>query len=150
MKLGHFLKYIRNTWEILKRGAVKGWRRSVGPILWKKEILRRVAEDILHRTCFLKYVLKGKIYGRTEVTGRGGRRRNKLQGDLKEIRGLWGLKEETLDCFPLWRRLLTCRKTDYGKNEQISVVKWCVNSTETKLQDFVLLILVDERSILKK
>jgi hypothetical protein len=38
---------------------------------------------ILHKTCFLKYVLKGKIYGRTEVTGRGGRRRNKLQDELK-------------------------------------------------------------------
>ena len=93
----------------------------------KKEILRTVKEErnilyktlqwkancnghILHRTCILKYVLKAKIYGRTGVTRRGGRRRNKLQDDLKEIRGLWGLKEETLAGSP--RR--TCFGSGYG------------------------------------
>ena len=32
LKLGHFGKYIRNTWEVLKCEAVEGWR-SVGPIV---------------------------------------------------------------------------------------------------------------------
>jgi len=85
--------------------------------LVKNEILRRVKEErnnpytmlqrkanwnghILHRICFLKYVLKGMVYGRTEVTGRGGRRRNKQQDEIKETRGCWELKEGTLDGTP--------------------------------------------------
>jgi hypothetical protein len=27
LKLGHFGKYIRNTWKVLKVGAGEGWRR---------------------------------------------------------------------------------------------------------------------------
>jgi hypothetical protein len=34
MKLGHFGKWIRNNWGVLKCGAGEGWRRSVGPIVW--------------------------------------------------------------------------------------------------------------------
>jgi hypothetical protein len=30
LKLGHFVKYITNIWEVLKRG-VQGWGRSVAP-----------------------------------------------------------------------------------------------------------------------
>jgi hypothetical protein len=33
LKLGHFRKRIRNTWNILKYGAREGWRKSVGPIV---------------------------------------------------------------------------------------------------------------------
>jgi hypothetical protein len=33
LKLGHFGKYIRNIWEVLKCGARGGWRISVGPIV---------------------------------------------------------------------------------------------------------------------
>ena len=44
------------------------------------------------------------------MTGRGGRRRNKLQDDLKEIRGLWGLKEEILDV----SSQRTCFESCYG------------------------------------
>jgi hypothetical protein len=33
LKLGHFGKYIRNTWEVLKYDAGEGWRRSVGPMM---------------------------------------------------------------------------------------------------------------------
>ena len=79
-------------------------RKRMEKISWtdlvKNEILRRVKEErntlyttlerkanwkghILHRTCYIKYVLKGMLYGRTEVTGRGGRRHNKLQDELK-------------------------------------------------------------------
>jgi hypothetical protein len=50
------------------------------------------------------------------VTGRGGRRREQLLDDVKETRGCWKLKEETLDC-NVWRngvrkRLGTCRKAN--------------------------------------
>jgi hypothetical protein len=31
LKLGHYVEYIINTWEVLKCGAGEGWR-SVGPI----------------------------------------------------------------------------------------------------------------------
>jgi hypothetical protein len=30
LKLGRFEQQIRNTWKVLKFGAGKGWRRSVG------------------------------------------------------------------------------------------------------------------------
>jgi hypothetical protein len=57
---------------------------------------------ILRRNCFLKHAIEGKKEGRTEVTGRRGRRRKKLLDDLKEKTGYWKLKEEALD-LSLWR-----------------------------------------------
>jgi hypothetical protein len=36
------------------------------------------------------------------MTGKRGRRRKQLLGDLKETRGYWKVKEEELD-FTLWR-----------------------------------------------
>jgi hypothetical protein len=45
----------------------------------------------LRRNCLLKLVIEGKIEGRTEVTGKGGRR-HQLLDDLKEKRGYWKLK----------------------------------------------------------
>jgi hypothetical protein len=47
-------------------------------------------------------VIEGKIEGRTEMTGRRGRRRKQLLDDLKEKRIYWKLKEEALDR-TLWR-----------------------------------------------
>jgi hypothetical protein len=38
---------------------------------------------ILRRNCLLKHVIEGKIDGRINVTGRGGRRRKQLLDDLK-------------------------------------------------------------------
>ena len=46
--------------------------------------------------CLLKHVIEGTIKGRVEVTGRRGRRRKQLMDDLKEKRGSWKFKEETL------------------------------------------------------
>ena len=40
LKLGHFCKWMTNTWKILECGVGEGWRKSVGPIV-----------------CELKYVL---------------------------------------------------------------------------------------------
>jgi hypothetical protein len=57
---------------------------------------------ILRRNCLLQRVINGKIKGGIEVTGRRGRRRRKLLGDLKERRGYSHLKEEALDC-TTWR-----------------------------------------------
>jgi hypothetical protein len=67
--------------------------------------------------------MEGKLEGRIEVTGRRGRRRKQLLDDLNEKRRYWKLKEEALDRtlwrseISLWKRLRTCRKTDYRMNE---------------------------------
>ena len=85
----------------------------------KKEILLRVKEQrnilheiskrkanwighILRRNCLLQQVIEGKIQGGIEVTGRRGRRRRKLLGELEERRGYSHLKEEALDR-TVWR-----------------------------------------------
>jgi hypothetical protein len=54
---------------------------------------------ILRRNCVLRQVIKGKIKGGIEVTGR---RHRKLLDDLKERRGYSHLKEEALDR-TMWR-----------------------------------------------
>ena len=58
---------------------------------------------ILRRNCLLQRVIEGKIKGGSiEVTGRRGRKRRKLLGDLKERRGYSHLNEEALDR-TMWR-----------------------------------------------
>jgi hypothetical protein len=57
---------------------------------------------ILRINCLLRQVIEGKIRGKIGVTGRQGRRRRKLQDDLKEMRGYLYLKEEALDR-SMWR-----------------------------------------------
>jgi hypothetical protein len=69
------------------------------------EIRKRKANWIGHilcRNCLLQRVIKGKIQGVIEVTGRQERRRRKLLDDLKEKRGYSHLKEEALDR-TVWR-----------------------------------------------
>jgi hypothetical protein len=63
--------------------------------------------SILHRNCFLKQVIEGKIKGGIEITGRPGRKRRKLINDLKERRRYSDLKEEALD--------RTMCRTGFGK-----------------------------------
>jgi hypothetical protein len=80
-----------------------------------QEISKRKANwigHILRRSCVVRQVIEEKINGGIEVTGRRGRRRRKLLDDLKERRGYSYLKEETLDR-TMWKRLWTCRETDY-------------------------------------
>jgi hypothetical protein len=55
-------------------------------------------------------VIKGKLEGRIEMTGRRARRRKQLLDDLKEKRRYWKLKQEALDR-TLWR---TRFGRDYG------------------------------------
>ena len=69
------------------------------------EIRKRKANWIGHilcTNCLLQQVIEGKIKGGIEVTGRRGRRRRKLLGDLKERRGYSHLKEQALDR-TMWR-----------------------------------------------
>jgi len=57
---------------------------------------------ILRRNCLLQWVIEGKIKGGIEVTGRRGRRRNKVLDNLKDRRGYSHLNEEALDR-TMWR-----------------------------------------------
>ena len=57
---------------------------------------------ILRRNCPLKHIIDGKEEGRIDVTGRRGRRRKQVPDSLKEVRGYWNFKEETLGR-ALWR-----------------------------------------------
>jgi hypothetical protein len=64
------------------------------------EISKRKANwigHVLRRNCLLQRVIEVKVKGGIEVTGRRGRRRKKLLDDLKERRGYYHLKEESLD-----------------------------------------------------
>jgi hypothetical protein len=113
------------------------WRR-MEKIIWtdrvrNEEVLHRVKKErnilhtikiikdnwighILRRNCLLKHVIEGKLEGRAEITVRRGRRHKQLLDDLEEKRIHWKLKEEALDRTlwrTLWKRLRTCRKTDY-------------------------------------
>jgi hypothetical protein len=42
---------------------------------------------ILHRNCFLKHIIEGKIEGMIDMRGRQGRRCRELLYELKENRG---------------------------------------------------------------
>jgi hypothetical protein len=64
---------------------------------------------ILRKNCLLKHGIEGKIEGRIEVTGRRGRRRNKLLDDRNEKKGYRKLKEEA----PLVDS--TLRRIGFGK-----------------------------------
>jgi hypothetical protein len=61
---------------------------------------------VLGRNCLLKQVSEGKIEGRTELTGRRGRRSKQLMNVVKGKERYCKLKEEALDG-SLWRILLS-------------------------------------------
>jgi hypothetical protein len=67
--------------------------------------MRKYLTNILRRNCLLKHIIEGEVEGGVEVTGRKGRRRKQLLDDLKETRGYWKLKEETLES-SAWRTLI--------------------------------------------
>ena len=83
------------------------------------EIRKRKANWIGHilcRNCLLQGVTEGKIQGGIEVTRRQGRRCMKLLDDLKERRILSFERGSSGSHYvesSLWKRLWTCRKTDY-------------------------------------
>jgi hypothetical protein len=72
------------------------------------------------------------------VVGRRGRRRKQLLDDLKEKKGYWKLKEETLARIgenSLGKILLTCHNTDYRMTKYIYIYththfmpEWCLKT----------------------
>jgi hypothetical protein len=108
MKVAKIILYTRiSDQTYLESFEMWCWRR-MEKISWtdrvrNEEVLHRVKEErnILHiikrrkakwsghifcRNCLLKSVIEGKLEGRTEVTGRRGRRRRQLLDGLKEKR----------------------------------------------------------------
>jgi hypothetical protein len=85
----------------------------------------------LHRNCFLKHVIEGRIEARIEVTGQWGRRCKQLLDDLQEKRGSWKLKKEALDG-TLWRtwfgRGYGCHMTHHKLN------KWMNETVKITIQ----------------
>ena len=68
-------------------------------------VKRREANWIGHMlcgNCLLKHIIKGKVIGRTEVTGRLGKRRKQQLDDFTEKRGYWKMKEKAVDR-SVWR-----------------------------------------------
>jgi hypothetical protein len=78
LKIGHFGKWTKNTWKVLKCGAGEGWRRSDWTDSVENEVLLRVKYEtnvvhaikgmkgnwilrILCRNCFIKHVIEEKI-----------------------------------------------------------------------------------------
>ena len=103
--------HVRNE-EVLLR--VKEQRNNLHEISkWKANWIGH----IVCRNCLLQQVIEGKIKGGIEVTGRRGRRRKKLLDYLKERRGLLSFEGGSSRSHyvesSLWKRLWTCRKTDY-------------------------------------
>ena len=68
---------------------------------------------ILRRNCLLQRVIEGKIKGEIEVKGRRGRRRRKLLDDERILSFEGGSSGSHYVESSLWKRLWTCRKTDY-------------------------------------
>jgi len=72
----------------------------------------------LHRKCFLKHFVEGKMGTRIEVTRRRGRKRQRLLDDMKETRGCWKLKEQVL-----------CGELSLGKAMNLSQYRLCDDDT---------------------
>jgi hypothetical protein len=75
-------------------------------------------DHILRRNCLLKHVIEGMLEGGIEMAGRRGKRRKQLLDDLKEK--IMEIERGSTRSHPvensLWKRLRTCRKTDYRMN----------------------------------
>jgi hypothetical protein len=71
-----------------KRDILEGWGNGFG--------------HIVRSNCSLKHIIKGKMEGAIEVTGRRRRRRESLLADLNKKRGRWKMKKEAQNP-TLWR-----------------------------------------------
>jgi hypothetical protein len=104
-------EHVRNEEVLLKGKEQSNILHEISK--WKANWI----DHILRRICLLRQVIKGKIKGRIEVIGKRGRRRRKLLDDLKKGRRNSNLKEEALDSIMwrarFWKRLWTCRETDF-------------------------------------
>jgi hypothetical protein len=107
-----YYEYLKCCWRRMEKISWTDHVRNWDVLLRVKEqrnILHEMHKQkanwighILRRNCLLQSVIKGKIKGGIEVTGRRGRRRRKLLDDLNERRGYSHLKEEDLDS-TTWR-----------------------------------------------
>jgi hypothetical protein len=95
-------------------------------------IKRRKANWIGHtlrRNCLLKHVIEGKLEGRIEMTGRRGRRRKQL---LEGKENILEIERGSTRSHPvensLWKRLRTCRKTDYRMMYDVNLLCWFQNN----------------------
>ena len=79
---------------------------------------------ILLRKCLLEHIIEGKIEERIYVKGRRRKGRKQLLYDVKEKKGYWGLKENSLW---KWLRPWTCRKSDLGMNGSLILL---INGTK--------------------
>jgi hypothetical protein len=86
-------------WET-KQCYTESKRKGISFIQWR--VKDNWIGHISRMSCLLKHVIEGKVEGRTQVTGRRGRRCKQLLDYLKEMRGYWKLKEGTLDR-GMWR-----------------------------------------------
>jgi hypothetical protein len=99
--------YVTWCWRRMEKISWTDRLRNEEVLLWVKEqrnILHEISQQkanwigyILHRNWLLRQVIEGNIKRGIEVTGRRGRRRRNLLDDLKERRGCYYLKEETMD-----------------------------------------------------
>jgi hypothetical protein len=80
----------------MKKYYIESKRRGISYIQYNEGRLNRIGH-ILRRNYILIHLVEGKIEGRLEVTGRGGRRLKELLDGPKEKVGYWKLREETLD-----------------------------------------------------
>jgi hypothetical protein len=98
---------------------------------------------ILRRNCLLKHVIEGKIEGRIEVTGRGGRRRKQLPDDLKEKIGYCKLKAEEADRTP-WRTRfgrsygLVVRQTTQSMKHHCGHFRFSAQRTQSRRRFFLM------------
>jgi hypothetical protein len=76
------------------------WNLVYGRIIKRKKF--NWMGHILRRNCLINHVIEGRIEGRVEVRGRQERRRRELLDELKETKGYFKFKDETLDR-TLWR-----------------------------------------------
>ena len=106
-----WIDHVRNE-EILLR--VKEQRNILHKIRKRKA---NWSGHILRRNCLLRRVIEGKIQGGIQVTGRQGRRRRKLFDDPKGKERILSFEGGSSGSHygesSLWKRLWTCRKTDY-------------------------------------
>jgi hypothetical protein len=110
---GHLDRSVKNE------EVVHGGEEKMNILLTIKRRKAKWIGHILRRNCLLKHVIEGKIEGRIEVTGRRGRRRKQLLGDLKGMRIVeierGSTRSNSVETL-LWKRLSTCRKADYEMN----------------------------------
>jgi len=126
----HYMKCLYTThikyWKILKCGAGKEWRKSVGQLRNEEALQRGKANvillytrqrrkakwigHILWRNCLLKQVMEEKVEGRTQAKEKGVTRYVQLMDDLKEMKGCKKLNQEAHDHI-LW---ITCFERGYG------------------------------------